>query len=432
MAASSQIGVTFYTSFTIKPKLMKYRVLLFCCGLLSTLHNTAQRSSTAFAITSQQEGSFAWTEVKLIDLNTGKVLKNIFENNKGTYNVFNARTGKKIEAASRTATTKDAGNFPFSSLSAACAYDRQHQRLYFTPIFINQLRYIDLKAKQPAVYYFDNENLSSANDLNNEANHITRMVIAADGYGYALNNDGTHLIRFSTGKKSEITDLGPVQDDASNGAESIRIRNSGWGGDMIADASGDLYVISAFHSVFRINIDGMRATFVSKIQGLPDDYTTNGAAVDEEGNIVVSSANSVKSYYRVDMNSWKATPLQGSDSKVFNTSDLANSNFCGHGSETNEPASRVASVVKNPAITMYPNPVTKGNFAVTFNKDLKGRFDVQLLDLNGRVMLQDRTDVHGVQAKQINVGDAIARGTYFVRVLNNNKKIVFADMLIVQ
>jgi hypothetical protein len=413
---------------------MKYKFLLFCCGLLSTFHIIAQRaSSTAFAITSQQEGGFAWTDVKLIDLNTGKVLKNIFENNKGVYNVYNARTGKKIEAASRTSTTKDGGNFPFSSLSAACAYDRKHQRLYFTPMFVNQLRYIDLKAKEPTVYYFDSENLSTATDFNNEANHMTRMVIAVDGYGYALNNEGTHLVRFSTGKKPQITDLGPVNDDASNGSESIRIRNSGWGGDMIADASGDLYVISAFHSVFRINIDRMTATFISKIQGLPQDYTTNGAAVDEEGNIIVSSANSVKTYYRVDMSSWTATPLQGGgDSKVFNTSDLANSNFCGHGSDTKEPASTATLVVKNPSITVYPNPVTRGNFAVNFSNDLNGRFDIQLLDINGRVMLQDRTDVHGVQAKQMSVGDAIAKGTYFVRVLNNNKKVVFADMLIVQ
>jgi hypothetical protein len=28
------------------------------------------------------------------------------------------------------------------------------------------------------------------------------MVIAPDGYGYAINNDGTLMVRFSTGKKA--------------------------------------------------------------------------------------------------------------------------------------------------------------------------------------------------------------------------------------
>ena len=48
------------------------------------------------------------------------------------------------------------------------------------------------------------------------AGQIARMVIAGDGNGYALSNDANHLMRFTTGKKPEITDLGPVSDAEAN------------------------------------------------------------------------------------------------------------------------------------------------------------------------------------------------------------------------
>ena len=54
-----------------------------------------------------------------------------------------------------------------------------------------------------------------------EENQITRMVIAADGYGYALTNDANHLIRFSTGRKTAVEDLGTVIDAAANKGISV-------------------------------------------------------------------------------------------------------------------------------------------------------------------------------------------------------------------
>ena len=40
---------------------------------------------------------------------------------------------------------------PFATGVAAAAYDKKHNRLYFTPMFVDQLRYIDLKTMK--VYY---------------------------------------------------------------------------------------------------------------------------------------------------------------------------------------------------------------------------------------------------------------------------------------
>ena len=72
---------------------------------------------------------------------------------------------------------------PFGTGVAAAAYDRRHNRLYFTPMFVDQLRYIDLKSMK--VYYVTGQPFSNSGDMHNDqAKVITRMVIAPDGNGY--------------------------------------------------------------------------------------------------------------------------------------------------------------------------------------------------------------------------------------------------------
>src|SRR5882757_8181726 len=121
---------------------------------------------------------------------------------------------------------------------------------------INELRWMDVSAKGDNQQFYSIENTALKGlDLNDEANHITRMDIAADGNGYAVTNDANHLIRFTTGKKTVITDLGNIIDAESNKGVSVHNKCTSWGGDMIADAYGKLYIISASHNVFSLDID---------------------------------------------------------------------------------------------------------------------------------------------------------------------------------
>src|SRR5205085_4942181 len=152
---------------------------------------------------------------------------------------------------------------------------------------------IDLNAASPAVYIFNNEKLSNAPDVDAEENQVTRMVIASDGNGYALNNSGSHLVRFTTGENAQITDLGELHDAPENGDMKINDASTSWGGDLLADVSGYLYVISAHNHVFKIDVQTKTATYIQKIKGLPEGFTTNGAVVDSDGNIIISSANSI-------------------------------------------------------------------------------------------------------------------------------------------
>jgi hypothetical protein len=403
------------------------------CLLLVTVQLSAQqKQSMAYAITSSEKGNFNWTDVKQIDFTTGSVTRSVFDAKQTNFTVFNARTGKEIKpvTAQNGVTTTNA-TMPVASLSAACAFDQRHNRLYYAPLFMNQLRYIDLDEKTPKIYYFENESFTPVTDLNNEANHITRMVIAADGDGYALSNDANHLIRFTTGRKPVITDLGALQDDATNGEKSVHSKTTGWGGDMIADAAGNLYVISAYRHVFKVNIQSKVTTWVAEIQGLPASFTTNGAVVDTEGQLVVSSANTAEGYYKVDMHSWQATRIDIKGT-VFNASDLANGNLAFANDKITSPLINRA-IIRNDKIALYPNPVATNQVYVSFNSKESGRYTIQLADLTGKIISEKIVQISaGGQVVPMPVNNGLARGPYMLKVLSNSKKAVFTDKLIIE
>ena len=52
-------------------------------ALVSLAVHAQSPSNTAYAITSETPGAQHWTEIKQIDLKTGAITKNIFENSKG-------------------------------------------------------------------------------------------------------------------------------------------------------------------------------------------------------------------------------------------------------------------------------------------------------------------------------------------------------------
>ena len=396
-----------------------------------------QTQRTAYAITGGQKGQFNWTEVKLIDLNTGEVLQSIYENGK-SLQVFNARTGKPIVNTTAKATAPDNNNLPFSTYSAACAYDKKHNRLYYTPMGINQLRYIDLNGREPRIFYFEGEAFGRVASLQDEANHVTRMVIAYDGNGYALSNDANHLLKFSTGKKPALSDLGNLVDGEKNGAVSVHNKCSSWGGDLIADAFGNLFLVSARQAVFSIDLKSRIADFKGYITGLPANYTTNGAVVDGDGNVIVSSANSVNGYYTVDLNTLKATVIP-SKGQVYNTSDLANGNLALQ-READQKASAVSAAqvnrrdeIRNSNITVYPNPVTEGMVRLYFNNQQAGRYKLQLVDLAGRVLTEQMVTIASrIQVEEVVLDPKFARGMYMVKLLDGKKKALFADKILVQ
>jgi len=238
---------------------MQFRMLLLLLAAGFSLH--AQKKNIAFAISSNGQPGSTWTVLKKIDLSNGNTIGELYKLNEG-------------------------------ELSAACAYDQKNNRLYFSPIFKNELRYIDLKDGSMKV---SSAKIIEVADPFHETKHITRMVISFNGNGYALSNDGKNLVEFNTGKKTGFQNLGSLTDDASNKQYSIFDKPS-WGGDLFADDEGKLYLISAQKRVFKIDPSTRIATFKGIVNGISGNYSTNGAGVDEEGKGEGSKAKNGRSY----------------------------------------------------------------------------------------------------------------------------------------
>src|SRR4051812_27861681 len=203
---------------------MKQRILLtlVMISFITALQaqKKEQQKVTAYAITAMDKGGRSWKEVRLVDIVTGADLKTIY-NSTNDVEVLNARTGKPIEkkdispAKALTATTKELpkkvvnldaeladkkdkeiiyyksadnnnviriktdvqgqavyryvyheninSDKPFATNSAAMAYDKKHERLYYTPMGINQLRFIDLKTGK--IYYFEDEQFGKVSGI---------------------------------------------------------------------------------------------------------------------------------------------------------------------------------------------------------------------------------------------------------------------------
>jgi len=201
--------------------------------LIASVMAQKTKQITGFAITAPQKGQSGWKEVRLIDMVTGDELRTIYKSN-DEIEILNARTGNPVVKKEMTATpastkkvvdldreldNKDAASNmqsytfqrngsiqglkldaekleqlkqkgltnvvianrefknlqiqsdkPFATNSAACAYDKKHERLYYTPMGINQLRYIDLKEKTPKIYYFEDEPFGTVTGMGDQGN----------------------------------------------------------------------------------------------------------------------------------------------------------------------------------------------------------------------------------------------------------------------
>jgi hypothetical protein len=409
-------------------------LVLATLALTTTSH--AQNDRFAYAITDLSKEGAGWNALRKLDLRTGEYSSVLLNGSDGNTAAYDA-TGKKQLTPQNDPQFGNLLQAPFGTGVAAVAYDKRHNRLYFTPMFIDQLRYIDLKTMK--LYYVTDQAFTKLGNMHNdEGKIVTRMVIAPDGNGYAITNDGNTFIRFSTGKKMKIEQLGTLVDDPSNNGISIHNRCSSFGGDMIANDQGNLIIISARNHVFTVNTETKVAKHLGSIQGLPENYTVNGAVVDAEGNLLVSSAVDGRSYYLVSPKGWNASPYQAAAGGIYRSSDLANGNFLASGArQTGTPpdmalASRGEEKFSK-LISVYPNPVTTNRITVEFSKVPKGEYTVELTDVLGRAVQQKRITISAESQTQVlPLNESNARGIYMVKVFDREKQSVFTQKVMVQ
>jgi hypothetical protein len=268
--------------------------------------------------------------------------------------------------------------------------------------------------------------------------------MASDGKGYALTNNGEHLYQFTTNKKAVITDLGSLTDDVNNGAYSVHNARN-YGGDMVADNKGKLYLITANKMIFKIDPESKTATYKGMINGLPRGYSTNGAVVEKGTSIIVSSANSTDGYYKFDLNTLQAEKLENTE-PVYNASDLANSNFitADKSEDKNDKTTETlattpitqelsANTVQN-EVTVFPNPALAGkSIKISFNKLPVGKYTIQLLDFSGKMVSSREVRVfNSNQVEEYKLSSFLSKGNYVVKVVGQSNNLTSSSNIIVQ
>lgn len=402
---------------------------LFCCSILSALLAHTQTDRFAYAITDVTKEGANWSFLRKLDLNTGSFSDVMLNGTDASKLAYDHSTKKQLTEPLQDARFGKIANAAFATGVAAIAYDKKNQRIYYTPMFINQLRYVDMKTMK--VYFVPTPDITSLIvKAPDQSNIITRMVIADDGNGYALTNDGNHLLYFTTGKKITITDLGGLADDPANKNVSVHNSCSSYGGDMIADDEGNLFLFSNRANIFKINIKTRIATHLGAVSGLPPTFTINGAAVDHNNQILITSAVDNNNIFSVDSKTWAATAAKFTAG--WRTADLANSNLLA--TRKSSPYVRLlpnADGTEDGRVQLYPNPVINNQFSVQFNLP-EGNYTVQVKDVSGRQVTQTVTSIQAKnQIKTLSLPAASSKGFYLVKVIDQDNKTVYNKKILV-
>lgn len=389
---------------------------------LSTLFVQAQSDRFAYSITDQQVGGANWHFLRRIDLAGGVVTQSLFDGLNNQRPVYQAGTGKSV-------LTTDA---PFQSGVAAMALDARTNRLFFTPMQIDQLRYIDLNTWK--TYYvsgtpFANNRVTTAD----AGAMVTRMTLGNDGYVYALTNDARHLIRFSTGGLPVIEDLGTLVDDPANDGQSIHLSCTSFGGDMIADDNGNLLIMTSAQHIFRINIQSKVATHLGLLKGLPVGYSINGMAVTDQNQILVTSAVQ-PGYFLIDPSNWTATAWAVKETS-WNSSDLANSNVLRTKTSNANAKPETPQILETGkgSMSVYPNPIQQHQFQLRLRDLNPGGYQLEVTDMLGRQVLTQSVQISQENSTlPVMLPKGQTQGLYLIKLSGTSLRESYQQKILIQ
>ena len=415
--------------------------LCICCFAFSQAI-----SKKTYIITASSSTPLVYNQISSVDANSGKVLEELFDSKK-KYSIRN----NDYKSYDRSSDDKERNNNENDAKSAlggsvACmAFDAKSNRLFYVPLQLSELRYMDLKESQPSFTCLQNQSLNLLHSKDDVANQITRMAIGGDGFGFALTNDGEHLIKFSTTGTPVIQDLGVLIDNPKN---PVLVRSSctSWGGDMVCGADGSLYLIALHNHVFKISLPSKQCDYIGMIKNLPEEFTSNGASVDENGDLLISCGTSYgkkfSPIYKVKWPSLEASSLDMHAGELGNISDMASSNLLGQKAKTETKTESSATFVQTveaevnnlPNFSIFPNPVSHGRFQIrTANLKEKGEYKMILLDVNGKSLMESKMNLGTkTNTNSFSFPAQHAKGVYFVQIADNFNRTVYTQQLIVE
>ncbi len=335
--------------------------------------------------------------------------------------IFGVSSEPKVISQSRKVSVtedKTSYNHAQSMTLAALAYDSSGDNLVYMPMFSSNIYVLNQKTKEITLV----ENTVARVTSCDISSHITRMATGYDGMVYAINNAGTQFIQISK-KNNEfvVNDLGIIKDDPSNGNNSFTSMETGFGGDMIADADNNFYVFSTSGNVFKVLSKELNAKFIGKISGLPENYSVNGAAVNSKGKIIIASAKGA-ALYQLDLSDLQAKKLSGESN--LHIYDLASKFFAND---------RTVSANVFAKMDVYPTKVDEHFIYVNVNDEtVSGNISINVFDISGKSLLIRKLAVErGHLNQKIDLNNLVS-GSYIVNIKDESGKALLNKKILVK
>ena len=366
-----------------------------------------------FALTGKQGPQIVFNDLRTLDAKSG-MTGEIFFSDQSAPKVFS-----QTLQSSFTESKSSVHNAQTPSM-ASLGYDKANNSLVFVPMFSPNVYVLNLRTKEITLV----ENKAIKSIQCNLESHITRMTSAKNGLIYAMSNSGSQLLRISSKNgRYSVEDLGAVKDMTANAEKSLSKMMTGFGGDMVADAENNLYVFSASNNIFKINTANLTSEFVGTVSGLPVNYTSNGAAVNAAGNVIVGNARG-EGLYEINFTTLEAKAVPGEfKMPVY---DLASSYYL------NDKAVGTASNLMT-GIEIYPTKVNEQFFNIKINNEkVKGNLRVEVSDYLGNVVIKQNINVVRNNSEfKINLNKHNA-GVYIVNIRDGNGPAIFSNKILIE
>ncbi|WP_426477023.1 T9SS type A sorting domain-containing protein [Chryseobacterium sp. CBSDS_008] len=370
----------------------------------------AQAQQDLFAITGKDTQSITFNDFRAIDGTNGTSGEKFFTADSSA-KVF-SQTRKDVVAEDRNSYSNSQ-----AVTLAALAYDSSNNNLVYMPMFSSNIYVLNSQTNEITLVENNIARVSSC-DINS---HITRMATGYNGKIYAINNAGTQFLQISKeGREYVVNDLGIIKDDASNARNSFTAMETGFGGDMIADAENNFYVFAASGNVFKVLTKELKAKFIGKIAGIPDNYSVNGSAVNAQGKVVIASAKG-GALYELNLITLQAKELPGE--KGLHIYDLASKYF------VNDKSSTLNTLTSN--LDIYPTKVDDHYINVHIINNIKGTIKLNIFDMAGKnVMTQNLSVKDGSLDEKVYL-KGLLTGAYIVNIAEESGKVIFNKKILV-
>jgi|GEM_PF-234777 len=393
----------------IKNKFIDMKKHLFPLFLLLS-GATINAQQDFFALVGKDTPSIIFNDFRAFDATNGTSGEKIFTSDSSAKVFSQSGKGSVIE-------DKNTYNNSQAITMATLAYDASGNNLVYMPMFSSNIYVLNTKTREINLIENNVARVTSC-DINS---HITRMTTGYDGNIYAINNAGTQFLKISrNGNQYVVSDLGIIKDDVSNGKNSFTTIETGFGGDMVADADNNFYVFATSGNVFKVSTKELKAKFIGRISGIPENYSVNGSAVNSKGNVVIASAKGA-ALYEVDLKTLKAVEIGGE--KNLHIYDLASKYFAND---------RAVSNTISANLDIYPTRVDEGVINIQVNdRSVRENIRMEVFDMSGKNVLKLNLRVKdGLLNQQVDLKNLVS-GAYLINITDESGKIVLNKKILV-